>query len=46
LPYVIEIGADIILDLHEEYNSIVEMYQSGEVSFPIKAFFGDLLERP
>ena len=46
MPYVIEIGADIILDLHEEYNSIVEMYQSGEVTFPIRAFFGDLLERP
>ena len=46
MPYVIEIGSDIILDLHEEYNSIVEMYQSGKITFPIRAFFGDLLERP
>lgn len=46
MPYVIEIGSDIILDLHEEYSAIVEMYQKGEVTFPIKAFFGDLLERP
>ncbi len=46
MPYVIEIGSDIILDLHEEYSAIVDMYQTGEASFPIKAFFGDLLERP
>ncbi|MGN0386463.1 MAG: AAA domain-containing protein [Lachnospiraceae bacterium] len=46
MPYVIGIGMDIILDLHEEYRAIIDMYQSGEVTVPIKAFFGDLLERP
>lgn len=46
MPYVIGIGNDVILDLHSEYSSIIDMYQDGEVTFPIKAFFGDLLERP
>ena len=46
LPYVIGIGADIALDLHEEYNAIIKMYQEDNVSIPIKAFFGDLLDRP
>ena len=46
LPYMIGIGSDVILDLHKEYNAIIKMYDSGDVTFPIKAFFGDLLERP
>ncbi|MCH5256470.1 MAG: DUF2726 domain-containing protein [Lachnospiraceae bacterium] len=46
MPYVIGLGADIALDLHKEYESIIKMYQSGSVPIPIKAFFGDLLERP
>ena len=46
MPYVIGIGMDIILDLHKEYNSIIDMYDNGEISYPIRAFFGDLLERP
>lgn len=46
MPYIIGIGMDIALDLHSEYKAIIEMYHKGEVTFPIKAFFGDLLERP
>ena len=46
LPYVIGLGADIALDLHEEYSAIIKMYQEDKVTIPIKAFFGDLLERP
>lgn len=46
MPYVIGIGMDVALDLHEEYKAIIDMYSKGEVTFPIKAFFGDLLERP
>lgn len=46
MPYVIGLGADIALDLHREYESIIKMYQKGEASVPVKAFFGDLLERP
>lgn len=39
LPYMIGIGSDVILDLHKEYNAIIKMYDSGDVTFPIKAFF-------
>ena len=46
MPYIIGLGMDIPLDLHKEYGAIMKMYQKGEVPVPIKAFFGDLLERP
>lgn len=46
MPYIIGLEADVALDLHKEYQSIIKMYQNGEVSVPIRAFFGDLLERP
>lgn len=46
IPYVIGIGRDMIIDLHTEYQSIIEMYEKGNITFPIKAFFGDLLEKP
>lgn len=45
MPYIIGLGLESALDLHKEYNAILEMYQTGQVSVPIKAFFGDLLER-
>lgn len=48
MPYIIGLGMDIILDLHKEYQAILDMYEddSEEVIVPIKAFFGDLLNRP
>ncbi|MCM1175991.1 MAG: AAA domain-containing protein [Blautia sp.] len=46
MPYIIGLEADIALDLHKEYGSIIRMYRQGEATVPIKAFFGDLLERP
>ena len=46
MPYIIGFEADIALDLHKEYQAIMRMYQQGEVPVPIRAFFGDLLERP
>lgn len=46
MPYVIGLGMDLMLDLHREYGAVLDMYQKGEVSVPIKAFFGDLLDRP
>lgn len=46
MPYIIGLGMDIPLDLHKEYGSIIKMFQEGEVSVPIKAFFGDLLDKP
>ncbi len=46
MPYIIGLESDIALDLHNEYQAIMKMYQKGKVSVPIRAFFGDLLERP
>ena len=46
LPYVIGLGMDIVLDLHKEYQSIMEMYRQDKATVPIKAFFGDLVSRP
>lgn len=45
MPYVIGLGMDVIIDLHKEYHTIIEMYQNGNVSIPISAFFGDVLTR-
>lgn len=46
MPYVIGIGFDIIIDLHSEYKAIIEMFNNDKVTFPIRAFFGDLLDKP
>lgn len=46
MPYIIGLRMDIPLDLHKEYGAIMKLYQKGEVLVPLKAFFGDLLERP
>lgn len=46
MPYLIGLETEIPLDLHKEYESVIKMYQCGEISIPVKAFFGDLLERP
>lgn len=46
MPYVIGLGMDVALDLHKEYGAILEMYRNGQVPVPVRAFFGDLLDRP
>lgn len=46
MPYMIGLGMDIALDLHKEYQAIIKMYQEDNATVPIKAFFGNLLERP
>ena len=46
MPYVIGLGMDVPLDLHREYGAILDMYQKGQVPVPVRAFFGDLLDRP
>lgn len=46
MPYLIGLGMDPVLDLHQEYGAVLEMYQKGQIPVPIRAFFGDLLERP
>lgn len=46
MPYLIAIEGRIQVDLHREYKGILDMYDKREVTYPIKAFFGDLLNRP
>mgnify|MGYP002510696290 FL=1 len=46
MPYVIGMGMDIALDLHSEYQAIIKMYDEDRSTVPLKAFFGDLLDRP
>ncbi len=46
MPYIIGLERDIILDLHTEYRSILNLYNEEKAPVPIKAFFGDLLNRP
>lgn len=46
MPYMIGLGMDILLDLHKEYESVIEMYQKEEVTAPIRAFFGEMVSRP
>lgn len=46
MPYIIGLGMDIALDLHREYQAIIKMYDEDRTTVPLKAFFGDLLDRP
>lgn len=46
MPYIIGLGMEVVLDLHKEYRAIIDMYNEGKATVPIKAFFGDLLSRP
>lgn len=46
LPYVMALSRDFALDLEAEYAAIIDMYENGGVSYPIKAFFGDLTSKP
>lgn len=46
MPYVIGLGMDVVLNLHDEYKAIMDMFDNQKVSVPIRAFFGDLLEKP
>lgn len=46
MPYMIAIGRDLKVDLKAEYEAITKMYEQNEVTTPIRAFFGDLLNRP
>lgn len=46
MPYIIGLGMDIALDLHSEYKAIMDMYHKDKLTVPLRAFFGDLLNRP
>lgn len=45
MPYIIGMGMDIVLDLHKEYEALIELYQEHRLTEPIKAFFGEMLNR-
>jgi hypothetical protein len=46
MPYIIGLGMEPALDLHKEYQAIIEQYHKNETTIPLKAFFGDLTTRP
>lgn len=46
MPYVMAIAHDYKVDLETEYEAILEMYESDKVTYPIRAFFGDLTAKP
>ncbi len=46
MPYIIGLGMDVVLDLHKEYQAIINMYHEDKATTPVKAFFGDLVSRP
>ncbi len=46
MPYLLTISREIMLDLHQEYAKIMEMYQEDKVTTPIRAFFGELTKQP
>lgn len=46
LPYVIALGRDVLVDLRKEYEAVTRMYQQGETTYPVRAFFGEMVSRP
>ncbi|MCD7708782.1 MAG: AAA domain-containing protein [Clostridiales bacterium] len=46
MPYVMGLGMDSPIDLRYEYESIADLYQSENPPVPLRAFFGDLVQRP
>lgn len=42
-PYLIALGSDVKVDLNKEYEAITKMFQEGNLSDPIKAFFGKIV---
>ncbi len=46
LPYVIALGRDVLVDLRKEYEAVTRMYQQEETTYPVRAFFGEMVSRP
>lgn len=46
MPYVMALSRDFTINLDPEYDAILKMYENGAVTYPIKAFFGDLTAKP
>lgn len=45
MPYLIALELNSV-DLNRDYNGIIKMCTEGKATYPIKAFFGELLARP
>ena len=46
MPYVMALSRAVTINLDKEYNAILKMYEDNTVTYPIKAFFGDLTDKP
>ncbi|MDR0609127.1 MAG: DUF2726 domain-containing protein [Planctomycetaceae bacterium] len=46
LPYMLAVEREYVIDLEREYSKITEQYHNGEITVPLKAFFGELTKRP
>ncbi len=46
MPYVMALSRDFTINLDKEYNAILKMYEDNTVTYPIKAFFVDLTDKP
>lgn len=46
MPYIIGVGYDSTIDLHSEYEAIIKEFEEDNVSYPLNAFFGNLLDKP
>lgn len=46
MPYVMALSRDFTINLDKEYDAILKMYEDNTVTYPIKAFFGDLTAKP
>ena len=46
IPYLMAIEIHMAVNLNKEYSAIVDAYESGELSIPLRAFFGNLTETP
>lgn len=46
MPYVMALSRDFTINLDKEYDAILKMYKDNTVTYPIKAFFGDLTAKP
>ncbi len=42
-PYVIALASDPRVDLEREYEAVTKMFEAGEVTDPVKAFFGKVV---
>lgn len=42
-PYIIALASDPKVDLEREYEAVTKMFETGEVTDPVKAFFGKVV---